>query len=89
MSGDPILARRDKRTLPKGGELGLPNSCQLGNLKGHGECGRESVRVIGGYRLCAHHEELLGDIVRDANRDASSGRTPNCLPFVLTAGVAS
>ena len=64
MSGDPILARRSRRNAAKGGELGLPNNCQLGSFRSHGECGENAFKKIGNVRVCRHHWKLAMQIKR-------------------------
>lgn len=69
MSCDPILAKRNRRTAPKGGELGLPTNCQLGRISGSNldkACPNDAYKVIAGVRICKSHWKRVMQIKRDA-----------------------
>lgn len=72
----------NRRNLPEGCEPGDPRGCDF--------CASPDFAVaINGVRLCRTHKKRVDAISRDAKRDATSLRRPECLPFVFRAGVAT
>lgn len=71
---DPTPQHR--RNQKPGGELGLPQNCQLGRLIQHRECKRPFVKRIGNCRLCQHHLDLVNAIKRDAQKCKRIAKKP-------------